>query len=45
MARVADATWQAIAVTGATTALMLQTRVNPLVMLLGAGVLGGLGLL
>ena len=45
MARAADATWQAVAITVATSALMLQTRVNPLLMLLGAGVLGGLGLL
>jgi chromate transporter len=45
MARTADATWQAVAVTIAAVALMLQTRINPLLMLLVGGILGGLGLL
>jgi chromate transporter len=45
MARTADATWQAVTVTVATTALMLRTRLNPFLTLLAAGVLGGLGLL
>ena len=34
MARTADATWQAVAVTVAAVTLMLQTRINPLLMLL-----------
>jgi chromate transporter len=45
MARAADAEWQAVAVTVAVAALMLQTRINPLFMLLAGGALGGLGLL
>jgi chromate transporter len=45
MARAADAEWQAVAVTVAAAALMLQTRINPLLMLLAGGALGGLGLL
>jgi chromate transporter len=45
MARTADATWQAVAVTGAAVALMLRARINPLLMLLMGGILGGLGLL
>jgi chromate transporter len=44
MARAADAEWQAVAVTVAAAALMLQTRINPLLMLLAGGALGGLGL-
>ena len=45
MARTADATWPAVAVTVAAAALLLQTRINPLLMLLVGGLLGGLGLL
>jgi chromate transporter len=45
MARAADAKWQAVAVTVVAATLMLQTRVNPLLMILAGGALGGLGLL
>jgi chromate transporter len=45
MARAADAKWQAVAVTVAAATLMLQTRINPLLILLAGGALGGLGLL
>jgi chromate transporter len=45
MARAADNDWQAAAVTVAATLLLLQRRLNPLVMLLAGGALGGLGLL
>jgi chromate transporter len=45
MARAADATWQAAAVTGAAAIIMLMTRLNPLWTLLAGGVLGALGLL
>jgi chromate transporter len=45
MAQAADTGWQAVAVTVAAAALMLQTRINPLLMLISGGVLGGLGLL
>jgi hypothetical protein len=44
-ARTADATWQAVAVTVASAALTLQTRINPLLMILVGGILGGFGLL
>jgi chromate transporter len=45
IARAADAEWQAVAVTVAAAALILRTRINPLLILLASGVLGGLGLL
>jgi chromate transporter len=45
MARAADAEWQAVAVTVVVTLIMLWTRLNPLVLLLAGGALGGLGLL
>ncbi|HME20405.1 MAG TPA: chromate transporter [Acetobacteraceae bacterium] len=45
MARAADVGWQAVAVTLAASVLMLLTRLNPLLMLVAGGVLGGLGLL
>jgi chromate transporter len=45
MARAADTGWQAAAVTAAATALMLQRRINPIVLLVVGGTLGGLGLL
>jgi chromate transporter len=45
MARAADASWLAAAVTIAATAIMLATRLNPLWLLLAGGTLGGLGLL
>jgi chromate transporter len=45
MARAADAGWQAAVVTIAAALLMLQARLNPILMLLGGGTLGGLGLL
>ena len=45
MAHTADNSWQAVAVTTATAAITLATRLNPMWMLLAGGVLGGLGLL
>jgi chromate transporter len=45
MARSADTEWRAAAVTVAATILMLQRRLDPLVMLLAGGALGSLGLL
>jgi chromate transporter len=45
MARAADTGWQAAAITVAAAALMLWTRLNPLVMLCVGGALGGFGLL
>jgi chromate transporter len=45
MARAADTGWQAAAVTIAATILMLQRRIDPIVLLLAGGALGGLGLL
>jgi len=45
MARAADRSWLAAAVTIAATAITLATRLNPLWLLLAGGALGGLGLL
>jgi len=45
MARTADANWRSVAVTGAAAALLLATRINPLLMIGAAGILGGLGFL
>jgi len=45
MARAADTGWQAAAVTAVTIVLMLQRRLDPIVLLLLGGALGGLGLL
>jgi chromate transporter len=45
MARTADVSWQAVAVTAAAAILMLATRMNPLWILFAGGALGGLGLL
>jgi len=45
VARAADTEWQAAEITGATVALMLGTRINPLWMLVTGGAIGGLGLL
>jgi chromate transporter len=45
MAHTTDASWQSIAVTGMAVGLLLTTRFNPLWIVAGAGVLGGLGLL
>jgi len=45
MARAADTGWQTAAVTAATTILMLQRRLDPMVLLLLGGALGGFGLL
>ena len=45
MAHTADNSWQAVAVTIATAAITLATRLNPMWMLLAGGILGGLGLL
>jgi chromate transporter len=45
MARAADAGWQAAVVTIAAALLMLQARLNPILILLAGGTLGGLGLL
>jgi chromate transporter len=42
--RAADHDWSAIMLTGATTILLVTTRVNPLFIMAGAGILGGLGL-
>ena len=45
MARAADTGWRSAAITAAAVGLMLATRINPLWILMTAGVLGGLGLL
>jgi chromate transporter len=45
MARTADIEWQFVAVTIAAALLMIRTRVNPFLLLLAGGALGGLGLL
>ena len=45
MARAADTSWPAVAVTIAAAAITLATRLSPLWMLLVGGALGGLGLL
>jgi Chromate transporter len=42
--RAADHGWSAIALTAASTILLVATRVNPLFIMVGAGILGGLGL-
>jgi chromate transporter len=42
--RAADHGWSAITLTGASTILLVATRVNPLFIMAAAGVLGGLGL-
>ena len=42
--RAADHGWSALAVTAATTALLVWTRVNPLLVMAAAGLLGWLGL-
>lgn len=42
--RAADHGWSAIMLSGATTILLVTTRVNPLFIMAGAGILGGLGL-
>ena len=44
MAEAADKNWQAIGTTAAAAALLLATRLNPLWVLGGAGVLGAFGL-
>ena len=41
--RAADHGWSAIMLTGATTILLVTTRVNPLFVMAAAGILGGLG--
>jgi chromate transporter len=43
MARAADAEWRAVAATVAAAVLMLRTRLNPFVILVAGGVMGGLG--
>jgi chromate transporter len=40
MARAADVSWAALALTVASAGLMLATRINPLLILTGAGLLG-----
>ena len=45
MARTADISWPAVGVTGGAAALLLFTRLNPLWMLGGAGLVGALGVL
>jgi chromate transporter len=45
MAHTADNSWQAVALTIATAAITLATRLNPMWMLLAGGILGGVGLL
>jgi chromate transporter len=42
--RAADHGWSAITLTVVTTILLVTTRVNPLFVMVGAGILGGLGL-
>jgi chromate transporter len=42
--RAADHGWSAFMLTGATTILLVTTRVNPLYIMAAAGILGGLGL-
>jgi hypothetical protein len=42
--RAADHGWSAIILTAATTTLLVTTRVNPLFIMAGSGLLGGLGL-
>jgi chromate transporter len=43
--RAADHGWSAIMLTAATTILLVVTRVNPLLIMAGAGLLGGFGLI
>ena len=45
MARAADTSWRAVALTMAAAAIMLGTRLSPLWMLLAGAALGGLGVL
>jgi chromate transporter len=45
MARASDADWRSGCVTTAAVALMLLTRINPMLLVLAGGALGGLGLL
>jgi len=45
MARAADSSWQAVVVTIAAAALMIGTRLNPFLIILAGGALGGFGLL
>jgi chromate transporter len=45
MARAADTSWRAVALTVAAAAIMLGTRLSPLCMLLVGAALGGFGLL
>jgi chromate transporter len=45
MARAADASWQAVAMTAAAVAITSCTRMNPMWLLLVGGTLGGLGFL
>jgi chromate transporter len=45
MARAADISWRAVAVTIAAAAMTLATRLSPIWMLLVGAALGGLGLL
>jgi chromate transporter len=42
--RAADHGWSAIMLTGASTILLVATRVNPLFIMAAAGILGGFGL-
>jgi hypothetical protein len=45
MARAADTSWRAVAVTIAVAGIMLATRLNPMWMPLTGAALGGFGLL
>ena len=45
MARAADTSWRAVAVTTAAAAIMLATRLNPIWLILVGGALGAFGLL
>ena len=45
MARAAETSWRAVAVTLAAAVMTLATRLSPMWMLLLGGALGGLGLL
>ena len=45
MAHAGDVGWQRLAIAGAAAALMLQTRISPLWVLIKSGTLGGFGAL
>ena len=45
MTHAGDVGWQRLAIAGAAAALMLQTRISPLWVLITSGTLGGFGAL